>query len=388
MESHDPIRMFQEAYDKVKMLPVNIMVLGKSGVGKSTLINSVFRENLTQTGIGKPVTRSVKAIRKEGVPVVVYDTPGIELNSSNQKSLRTEIFDKIKEMAMMPDEGDHIHLMWYCINANANRIEEFEIEWIREFSEKVNIIVVLTQSHGKDSLHFQKFIDGLNLPVANVCRVLAQPYESGSGHIEPAFGLEDLVDVSYECLPEAYRLAFANAQKVDIERKTMVCNHVVLTFCATAFSTGFVPVPVADSAMLVPQQIVMLAKLTKIFGLPVDRAYLTYLVSAVLGTSGATVAGKTLFANILKFFPGVGTVAGGAISGSTAAVITGALGFSYIQILAKIAQASKRGETITNDKILETVQTTFKAKMSDKRFFRNMVCQLKKYMKLEKGFED
>lgn len=48
MESHDPIRMFQEAYDKVKMLPVNIMVLGKSGVGKSTLINSVFRENLTQ----------------------------------------------------------------------------------------------------------------------------------------------------------------------------------------------------------------------------------------------------------------------------------------------------------------------------------------------------
>ena len=38
------------------MNKLNIIVVGKSGVGKSTLINSVFREDLADTGIGRPVT--------------------------------------------------------------------------------------------------------------------------------------------------------------------------------------------------------------------------------------------------------------------------------------------------------------------------------------------
>src|SRR5699024_11502963 len=34
---------------------VNIVVIGKTGVGKSTLINNLFREKLAETGTGKPV---------------------------------------------------------------------------------------------------------------------------------------------------------------------------------------------------------------------------------------------------------------------------------------------------------------------------------------------
>ena len=36
------------------MKPVSIMLIGKTGVGKSTLINNLFRENIAETGIGKP----------------------------------------------------------------------------------------------------------------------------------------------------------------------------------------------------------------------------------------------------------------------------------------------------------------------------------------------
>ncbi|MBQ6543866.1 MAG: 50S ribosome-binding GTPase, partial [Clostridia bacterium] len=52
------IRVFN---DKIKnMNRLNIVVAGKTGVGKSTLINSIFRENLAETGMGKPVTAHMR----------------------------------------------------------------------------------------------------------------------------------------------------------------------------------------------------------------------------------------------------------------------------------------------------------------------------------------
>ncbi len=36
---------------------VNIVIAGKTGVGKSTLVNAVFQGNLAETGDGRPVTQ-------------------------------------------------------------------------------------------------------------------------------------------------------------------------------------------------------------------------------------------------------------------------------------------------------------------------------------------
>ena len=48
---------------------LNIIVAGKTGVGKSTLINAVFRDKLAQTGLGKPVTNHMRKITKKGLPI-------------------------------------------------------------------------------------------------------------------------------------------------------------------------------------------------------------------------------------------------------------------------------------------------------------------------------
>ena len=57
----------QEAIDaiaeRIKNLnTLNIIVAGKTGVGKSTLINSVFRDKLAETGMGKPVTNHMRKL--------------------------------------------------------------------------------------------------------------------------------------------------------------------------------------------------------------------------------------------------------------------------------------------------------------------------------------
>ena len=50
--------------EKLKNLKkLNIIVVGKSGVGKSTLINSLFRDKIAETGLGRQL-KSGKLKRK------------------------------------------------------------------------------------------------------------------------------------------------------------------------------------------------------------------------------------------------------------------------------------------------------------------------------------
>ena len=80
-------RIMKEVKQKIQGLnKLNVMVLGKTGVGKSTLINSVFQEPIAQTGIGKPVTSRIKKYEKADYPLSIYDTPGLELGGENAYS--------------------------------------------------------------------------------------------------------------------------------------------------------------------------------------------------------------------------------------------------------------------------------------------------------------
>ena len=69
------LKLVSESYDDAlkKMGHANVLIAGRSGVGKSTLINAVFGENLAETGHGKPVTQTTRRIVKQGIPVALYD---------------------------------------------------------------------------------------------------------------------------------------------------------------------------------------------------------------------------------------------------------------------------------------------------------------------------
>jgi len=137
--------------DKIKNLNnLNIIVAGKTGVGKSTLINSVFKEKLAETGMGKPVTTHMRKITKKEVPLTIYDTRGFELGKEVQAEVKKEVLDTISKGLATKDINQAIHCIWYCINTASNRIEPEEIEWLKELSNEnqitqVPIIVVLTQ---------------------------------------------------------------------------------------------------------------------------------------------------------------------------------------------------------------------------------------------------
>ena len=102
MAGIDAEKIAQEAInaiaEKIKNLnTLNIIVAGKTGVGKSTLINSVFKEKLADTGMGKPVTSHMRKITKKGVPLAIYDTRGFELGKEVQAEVKQEVMDTISK---------------------------------------------------------------------------------------------------------------------------------------------------------------------------------------------------------------------------------------------------------------------------------------------------
>ena len=95
---------------------INVLIAGRSGVGKSTLINAVFQQHLAETGQGRPVTQNTREISKDGIPITIFDTRGLEM--SQFKETLSELERVIKDRGNDKDSNRHIHAAWLCSRRN------------------------------------------------------------------------------------------------------------------------------------------------------------------------------------------------------------------------------------------------------------------------------
>ena len=158
-----------------KMQPLNVLVAGKTGSGKSTLINALFRENLATTGAGLPITQQLVRITKEGVPLTLYDTKGLELTAESQREVLASLSDLLIEKRQ-GDPRDKIHVVYYCLNSTMARIEAMEIDIIKTLAQYVPVILVLTQQLDPNNQEFLSQLQAMALPVKGIVPILAKAY--------------------------------------------------------------------------------------------------------------------------------------------------------------------------------------------------------------------
>lgn len=361
--------------EKLKNLKkLNIIVVGKSGVGKSTLINSLFRDKIAETGLGRPITTEIRKIEKKDYPMAIYDTPGFELSEGQQAKVKEEIIELIHKGLATGDINNAIHCIWYCINVGGNRtFDQTEINWLKELIEKnkvtkVPIIVVLTQACPKTKgKQMQTLVEKENLDIIKVIPVLAQDMDFDGEYVAKAYGLDQLVDIMSEALPEELQDTLQNVQKASLKSKKKRSRAVVAAASAVAFGEGFIPIPFSDAAVLIPTQITMIASITTNFGMSISKSVIMSFMSSTIGTAGTTILGKSMVSNLFKLIPGVGTGVGGMISGSTASLLTTALGEAYIKFMEMIYKGELKKEDLYDQNGQKAISKMFKEELMKKR---------------------
>jgi len=351
-----------------ELATVNLMILGKTGVGKSTLLNALFGEERVKTGIGAPVSTDIERIAADHL--TIHDTPGLELSGNNSMSnLLTQVVSVINKQVEEGTIEDAIHCILYCVSVSSHRFEENEAEFIRLLQAKIMthnipIFIVLTQAFNRnDSETLQAHIASLGLKINAIVPVLATPYYVDEDYTAKPRGVAELAQLISDAIPEGVREAFAAIQCANLDLKKKKAHSIVLGAAAGAAAIGAVPIPFSDAALLVPEQIAMMAGITAVFGISVDKATLTAILSATIGTGGATLLGKTVVTNLLKLIPGAGSVVGGAISAATAAALTTALGEAYIVIMTMVAKGIVSPDFIKTQEGMKEIGRIFAEKV-------------------------
>lgn len=241
-----------EVLEKDNLPPANIIVAGITGTGKSTLINAVFGSELAETGTGIPVTAHIAEYKKDNIPICIWDTVGLELDSAKTKESINSIRDTIASKADSEDHFDHIHAIWYCINSGSNRYQGAEVDFIKSlYSIGVPFIIVLTQCIGDpdDVNSFEDTIRNINNSMGmsdiDIVQVCAQDFKLRGFTIE-AFGLDVLVNKTIDKLPDFIKGGFIAAQNVSKAQKREYCGEILSKYIDAAINGFWKNIPIAS----------------------------------------------------------------------------------------------------------------------------------------------
>lgn len=321
----------------------NLAIFGKTGVGKSTLINAIFGDEVAPTGVGEPVTKDEHLYIHRSGFLGLLDTRGLEIGKDTDE-LISELGAYLKRMREKP-LAEQIHVAWYCVRSADNRFEDTESEFIKRLDALgLPVVAVLTQVRSRDgeyhpdAVKLADHIADLELPIVGGRPVLVMSTaDEFTGQVQ--HGLTELVDATFRAAPEGVEAAFAAAQKVDLARKRKQAQATVRAAAAAALTVGAIPIPVADAGVLVPIQLGMMARVAAIYGVRVETA----TIAAAAATVAVSAAGRSAVAGLLKLIPGAGTVIGGVISGGVASTFTMAIGYAWAVVCGEITQGRLRG---------------------------------------------
>lgn len=317
----------------------NLAIIGGTGVGKSSLVNAVFGRDLAKVGKGLPVTQGVHYFHDDSLGI--WDIEGFEIGTD--MSPADKLRSHLQTISGHP-ANEQISVVWYCVQANADRLTLRDIEMIRELDAKgLPVILVLTKVDfgwspvpGKRAVPkgVEEFRDWLESPHDNgepidipfqrvILTATADKNGKGTG-----YGLGELVTETLALSPDNEKDAFRVAQRLNLPWKREMARPVIAAAAAAAAGAAAIPVPVADAAILAPIQLAMMGRIAAIY----DLELTTMLSAGALAQLGVQISGQALARSFLKLIPGAGSVIGAGV----ALALTAAMGEGWVRLCEQV----------------------------------------------------
>lgn len=335
--------------EQKEMISPTIAVLGISGAGKSSLINTVFGFEIAKVSDVEPLTSGFKLYRGSEYkkPINLIDSAGYEITQGGTYC------NNIVRLVNEGIDGENIHVLWYCIPITNKRVEEMDTDNIKALCSSGNIrgrlCVVFTKcdqdnEDGSIAAAFKK-------KIRTICGEDIKCFEtSSSDEMDDQLQLEELISWSASVIDdEDLRVRFISSQMQNLEAKKAAVSTVIKTAAAASAAIGITPIPFSDAALLVPVQVRMITKIIDIYGV----SSLASISTALVGDVIITQIGKSVATGILKMIPVVGSLIGGAVNATVAASITTALGYAMSELCYQNVNKYMRGEDVAWDHIFD-----------------------------------
>lgn len=330
----------------------NVLVIGNSGVGKSTLINSVLGEDVAKTGYGTTgTTDALEIYESDKVPFRVIDTIGFEPTFFKEQKAINAVKKWSKESAKEGKEDNQINVIWFCVDGTSRKLFPKAIQSLSRATamwKSVPVIVVITKSYSvperKENIEMVQSAFASQTKYSKnlkkIIPVVASIYELNETAYAAPEGITELIDATNELMPEGIKAGASDIATFKLNRKRGMAQGVVGVATTSASVVGAVPIPIPDALILAPLETAEVNAIAKIYGVKNDDKSKDFFNTIVeIGT--VSLAAKTVI-NALKGIP----IAGAVLNAIIAGTIVAALGEGCIYAFEQVYLGKKTVEDI------------------------------------------